>query len=338
LREAGATVQIIEANAQIGGRIRAIADPISKRPIADLGPTWIWPKYQPVVERWLGKLGVSTFEQYNEGNAVILGHGPTPLLQPLPSQDGMVRIGDGPTALIEALANKIGRKNIRTSAPVTEVSEDGPNHMAVHLNSGEIIHAKKVIISTPLRVAATTIKLPWASQTLSTAMQATPTWMSTHAKVVAVYDRPFWRDAGLSGRIMSRMGPLGEAHDHTGITGSPASIFGFVSWSPEQRKNDPEGLKQAILGQLSECFGEAGARPVKLVIQDWATNPRIGTDLDLTQAADHPGVGPAVLRQAHLNGRVRFAVSEVSERSPGLIEGALDIGERVASDILKARL
>jgi monoamine oxidase len=334
LREAGSRIQLIEAGTQIGGRIRSLSDPISKHAIADLGPTWVWPKYQPVAARWLDKLGVATFEQFNEGDAVIIGYGPTPLRQPLPGQDGMVRIVGGPTALIETLANRVDKANIRTSTPVAGVSEDGPKHMAVRLGSGEIIRAQKVIVSVPLRVAATTMNFPWASQALIDTMRGTPTWMSTHAKAVALYERPFWRDAGLSGRIASRIGPLVEAHDHTGIKGTPAAIFGFVGWLPDLRRKDPEGLRIAILNQFSECFGKAGARPLELVVQDWAMNPHISTELDVSQPADHPAVGPPILMQPHLDGRVRFAVSEVSDLSPGLIEGALAIGEQVALEFL----
>ena len=70
-----------------------------------------------------------------------------------------------------------------------------------------------------------------------------------------------------------------------------------------------------------------------LVVQDWAANPNIVTDLDLSAPANHPDIGPAILRQAHLGGRVRFAVSETSEISPGLIEGALAAGEKAAKDV-----
>ncbi|MGB8623672.1 MAG: amine oxidase, partial [Paracoccaceae bacterium] len=59
-------------------------------------------------------------------------------------------------------------------------------------------------------------------------------------------------------------------------------------------------------------------------------------DLDISQPSDHPDVGPPILRQPHLDGRIRFAVSEASKLSPGLIEGALSIGERVASELLGA--
>jgi len=338
LREAGADVQLLEADMQVGGRICALRDPAGNRTLADLGPTWVWPKYQPIVAQWLDTLGIGTFEQYNRGDAVILGYGPAPRRQPLPSQDGMVRIIGGPTSLIDALTDRLGTANIRTSATVTGIFEDGPRHMAVRLSSGETVRAQNVIVSVPLRIAATTMQLPWAPKALIDAMQRTPTWMSTHAKAVAVYERPFWRDSGLSGRIASRIGPLAEAHDHSGIDGTPAAIFGFVGWQPERRRSEPEALRQAILDQLSESFGEGAAQPLQLVVQDWAMNRRIVTDLDLTHPANHPDVGPRKLRQPCLDDRIRFAVSEVSDLSPGLIEGALAIGERVAAELLETRL
>lgn len=334
LEKAGADVQLIEADAQIGGRIRCHRDPDTNEYLADLGPTWVWPKYQPVVAKWTEKLGLETFEQFNDGDAVILGYGPTPLRQPLPGQDGMARIVGGPTAFIDALSKGITASTIRTSTPVSGIYEDGSERLSIHLRSGEVITAERVLISIPLRVGAANLEMPWAPQALLDAMQRTPTWMSTHAKAVALYDRPFWRDAGLAGRIASRTGPLVEAHDHSGADGSPAAIFGFVGWPPHDRQKDPEGLKRAILTQFIECFGPPAADPIDLVVQDWATNRNIVTDRDLSQPANHPHVGPDILRQAHLGGRVRFAVSEVSKLSPGLIEGALAAGEQAARGVL----
>ena len=333
LRESGADVLVIEAEAQIGGRIQALLDPDNSQYLADLGPTWVWPKYQPVVDKWIKSLGLETYEQFNDGDAVILGYGPVPLRQPLPGQEGMVRIVAGPSAFIETLSKGIDAASIRTSTPVIGVREDGSERVSVFLASGEIVTAERVLISIPLRVAAVNLEMPWAPQALIDAMRRTPTWMSTHAKAIALYDRPFWRDARLAGRIASRTGPLLEAHDHSGANGSPAAIFGFVGWPPEIRKQDPERLRRAILNQLAECFGPSAADPIDLVVQDWATNRNIVTDIDLSQPPTHPEVGPDILRQAHLGGRVRFAVSEVSEVSPGLIEGALAAGERVAREV-----
>ncbi len=334
LVEAGAGVSVVEADAHLGGRIRSLRDPLSHRALADLGPTWVWPKYQPVVARWLTKLGLETFAQFNEGNAVITGYGPAPLYQPLPGQDGMVRIVGGPVSMIDELARRVGSANITTHTPVTGIFEAGSEHLAVHLDSGEIITTQRVIVSVPLRVALATLQLPWLSESLRSAMRGTPTWMASQAKAVALFERPFWREAGLSGRVASRSGPLVEVHDHSAIDNQPAALFGFIGWTPEQRRRDPAGLRKAILAQLVECFGDKAAQPLELVIKDWAINPRIVTDLDLAQAGAHPDVGPAVLRQPQLDGRLRFAVSEASNLSPGLIEGALAAGEMAAQGML----
>jgi monoamine oxidase len=334
LREAVADVQLVEAGPQVGGRIRAFRGPGNTSVLGDLGPTWVWPKYQPVVARWVASLGLETFEQFNEGDAVIQGYAPTALRQPLPGQDGMVRIVGGPSAIVDQLAERIDPATLRTSTPVTGLFEDGSQGVIVRLGAGEVITARRVVLSIPLRVAATTLQMPWATRELAELLRRTPTWMSTHAKAVALYDRPFWRQAGLSGRIASRAGPLLEAHDHSGKDGFPAAIFGFVGWPPNVRQREPDGLKRAILDQLSECLGPSAANPDDLIVQDWATNPHIVTDLDISEPADHPGIGPAVLRQPHLGGRIRFAVSEASEVSPGLIEGALAAGERAARELI----
>ena len=84
LSGAGADVRLIEADKRIGGRIRALREPETENALADLGPTWVWPRYQPIAERWIRSLGLQTFPQFNDGDAVILGYGPAPIRQPLP--------------------------------------------------------------------------------------------------------------------------------------------------------------------------------------------------------------------------------------------------------------
>ena len=96
--QSGVRVVVLEAADRIGGRIHAIFDNVG-RPIADLGPTWVWPPYQPVVARWLKELELTTFDQFNTGDSVIEGYGPELQRQPLPGQHGMLRISGGPLCL-----------------------------------------------------------------------------------------------------------------------------------------------------------------------------------------------------------------------------------------------
>ena len=92
----------------------------------------------------------------------------------------------------------------------------------------ETVMAAHVMSALPPRLMADSIALTPAMDAATVAMwRATPTWMAPHAKVFAVYDRPFWRDAGLSGMAQSLVGPLVEIHDATTASGR-AALFGFV--------------------------------------------------------------------------------------------------------------
>jgi monoamine oxidase len=329
LHAAGRQVIVIEASERIGGRIHAVRD-TSGRAIADLGPTWVWPPHQPVVQHWLAQLGLQTFAQFNTGDAVIEGYHPTPQRAPLPGQHGMARIAGGPSAMIAAMASGLPAQALHLNRQITGIMDKGDSLVLTDAQ-GHSLAAGQVILSVPLRVAAQTITLPDAPSALIAAMQATPTWMAAQAKAVIRYDRAFWREQGLSGRIASRTGPLTEVHDHVSRDGA-AALFGFVGWPPAMR--DPDKLHQAIREQLIRCLGPDAAHPLQITVQDWARDPLVCTGTDRDGAGAHPDIGPAILRHAHLGGRLHIAVSETSTRSPGLIEGALDAGQTTARRLL----
>jgi monoamine oxidase len=322
--EGGASVAVLDGAARIGGRIHGVHGD-DGRVLADLGPSWVWPPHQPVIARWMGALGVAGFAQYNDGDALLDGYGGGIARQPLPGQHGMARIEGGPTALVTAMARGLPDGALRLGAPVRSIEAPGDGPLIVTAG-GARLAARRVILTAPLRVAAATIALPEAPRALTDLMADMPTWMAAQAKAAILYNAPFWRAQGLSGRIASRTGPLVEVHDHCAADGS-AALFGFVGWPPEAR--DPTTLRVAILAQLARCFGPGAPAPRDLVVHDWARDPLICAPRDLGAAA-HPEIGPKALRQAHLGGRLLLAASETSDLSPGLIEGALAAGERAA--------
>ncbi len=334
LTESGRTVTVLEGSRYAGGRIRTVTDIATGRALADLGPTWVWPTYQPVVAAWLHRLRIATFPQYDDGDGILDGWGAGVERHLIPGQAGIARVVGGPGALIAALAARLPEGTVSTGRPVARVEEHDGATIGVGLASGETLRARFVILAVPLRVAASTVALPGLDPALMSAMRRTPTWMSSQAKAVALYDRPFWRAAGLSGRIASRNGPLGEAHDHTPHDEGVGAIFGFVGWSPSQRRADPPGLQRAIVAQLGRCLGPQGERPTALHIQDWATSPFVATAADIDELPEHPAVGPTILRTPQFDGRLLLAASETSHVSPGLIEGALAAGERAAQQVL----
>lgn len=335
LQDAGCSVRILEAYKRHGGRIQSIVDPDTRAFVADLGPTWVWPAYQPTVRGWLEKLELDTFPQYDAGQAISdRGPGEAPQVGFMPGQEGIARIVGGSQAVVDALLDRLSDHMVVTDSPVGVIDTSGDGVSTTCLDGTSFV-ADCVLVTAAPRVALRTID--WQNAlpaSLAKAMRAMPTWMAPHAKAVALYAEPFWRANGLSGRIASRVGPLVEAHDHCGPDGSPAALFGFIGWPYEVRRQAAATLEGEIRNQLKRCFGADMPEPTRVHIEDWSQNRYTATPDDLNGAMHHPSVGPDVLRQPHCNGKVWFAGAENALQSPGLIEGAFDAAERAVSNIV----
>ncbi len=329
LADAGKTCRVLEAHGKPGGRIRSVFDDAGF--VADLGPSWVWPAFQPVISRWLARLELSTVPQFDTGPAILdFGPGQPAQAAPLPGQEGNERVVGGSEALVRALVSRVPEGAVLTSMPVSavKVSGDGVTVSAV----GAAFAADQIIIAVPPRMAVAAIDWNEALPAgLLRALAALPTWMAPHAKVAVVYERAFWREAGLSGRLASRAGPIVEAHDHCGPGGTPAALWGFIGLSPEARRALGDGLDGQIRAQLKRCFGENAPNPLAVHVEDWATNRFIAAPDDLTGPMAHPQPGPEEVRGLYLEGRLSFAGAETARQSPGLIEGAFDAAERAVA-------
>jgi monoamine oxidase len=339
LTEAGLDVIVLEAAGQAGGRIRSLPDPVTGSSLSDLGPTWVWPEFQPVATEWLGRLGLTTFAQFDDGDGILeYSHERPATRQIIPGQYGIRRIVGGTGEIIDRLCAGLPNGAVRTATPVTKIAENGDAIEIFTSNpASPKLRAAGVVVATPLRIAEQSIAwFPPLDADLAAAMRATPTWMAAQAKAVAVYDRSFWRSGGLSGRIASQVGPLVEAHDHSGPEGTPAALFGFVGWPHSDRNRLGAKLEDQIIEQLGRCLGPEAWQPIKFHIEDWAENAFICAPMDLRESPSHPDVAPKILRRSHGDGRIYFAVAETSTRSPGLIEGALDAAQSAASKFLES--
>ncbi len=340
LQAAGLKIIVLEASEQIGGRICSIADQSLSHYRADLGPTWIWPKYQPAIEPWLKRLKIQTFDQYETGDAILDLQADGPVhRRHLPGQDGIARISGGPQSLIDKLSLKLEAGAIRTAHRVTKIEPDETGLKLTALvkdpNKQLSLRARRVVVSAPLRIARQNID--WSEQLsvdVLEKMNDTPTWMAKQAKAVAIYDQAFWRQAGLSGRVASQAGPLTEIHDHCSTDGSSAALFGFIGWTHQIRRSREHELKNLIKDQLVRCFGDQAGRYSALHIKDWAASNTICSKQDLTSPPAHPEIISDRLRASHFDGRLFFCVSETSTVSPGLIEGAFTAAQSTATRLI----
>jgi monoamine oxidase len=333
LREQGRNVNIIEARASAGGRVRSVFDPDTGEFLADLGPSWVWPAFQPIIGKWLDKLDLQVFPQFESGEAIVdFGPDQAPKSGFLPNQQGNARVVHGSQALVGALLDRLPEDSIYfgTPAQTVSISENG-----IAISSEDLTFtANQAVIAVPPRVALKTIRWNQALPTgLHEALHASPTWMAPHAKFVVFYETAFWRKQNLSGRIVSRSGPIAECHDHCSPDESIAALWGFLGWPYTTRIDMAGELETQIRLQLRRCFGPHSPEPI--CIEEWSQDPYVATADDLNGEMNHPSIGPDILRQVHFNGLVTFAGSETAEKSPGLIEGAFNAAERVVHEIIQ---
>lgn len=334
LKQAGLAVTVLEANDTVGGRIKP-AGAVSGH--QDLGPTWVWPYAQPVVTDWIEALGLRLFQQFDSGNG-LLDRNPheSATQQLLPSPHGSERIEGGTHALIRSLEHQL-EGHVHCQQAVNKCRYIDQHWQLTVATSEQLktLTTDRLIIATPPRLAAEL--LTTESESLSSVLpilQASETWMAPHAKVVIFYEKAFWREAGLSGRIASQVGPLVEVHDHSGPDGTPAALFGFSGVPAATRAQAGEQFIDAIKVQMQRCFGEHAPAPTKILVKDWAFEPFTTTEADRNGSGAHPPVLDAEVRQPHCNDSLWFAGAETSQVSAGLIEGALARADDVAQHII----
>lgn len=336
LHEAGRSVCVLEARERPGGRIRSVFDERG-RYLADLGPTWIWPAYQPVITRWIDRLGLSVFSQFDNGDAILdYGVDQSPQRTFVPGQVGTMRVVGGSQAIVDALAGRLPGGTVRTGRRARWI-EAGPEEITVGTGTETPLRGRHLIVALPPRIALNTVNWqPELPRELRYALTTSPTWMAPHAKVAVLYEKAFWRESGLSGRIASRAGPVVECHDHCNGDGTMPALWGFIGWPHDMRVKLGDKLENEVRTQLKRCFGAGSPDPTAIHIEDWSQDPFVTSRDDLVEPLAHPSAGPAALRKLYFEGRISFAGSETAEQSPGLIEGAFDAAERAVSSILGA--
>ena len=134
---------------------------------------------------------------------------------------------DGGSQQISILAAKKLGQRVVLRAPVQRI-ESGKDDVTVFAPALEV-SARRVVVTAPPVLAGKidySPALPSAKAKLLKAI--TP---GTLLKLEAIYDRPFWRDQGLSGQAVSPVNPANTTFDNTPPQGSPGIMFGFVGGS-----------------------------------------------------------------------------------------------------------
>src|SRR3954462_5458254 len=137
--------------------------------------------------------------------------------------------------------------------PVRAIAQDG-GHVTVKTRTLEV-RAKRVIVAVPPTLAARISyhpRLPFQRDQLT---QRLP--QGTLIKATAVYDEPFWRDAGLNGSAISYEGPANTTFDDSPPDGSKGVVFGFIGGNEARNfaAMSEADRRAAVLRNFTKYFG-----------------------------------------------------------------------------------
>ncbi|MXN66103.1 NAD(P)-binding protein [Stappia sp. GBMRC 2046] len=332
LDAAGHSYLLVEARDRFGGRILTHApDGLAQGKGYDLGPTWFWP-HQPRILGLTGQLGLRVFEQHSAGLLVLEeADGSVRRDLDFSTMQGSLRLDGGIGRLIEKIAGGLPEDRLALKTRLSDVVR-GTSKLIVKLDRGEgrvdTVECSRIVLCIPPRLIPQVISFePALDPGVLAAMDAIPTWMAGHAKLVALYDRPFWKEAGLSGDGISRRGPLVEIHDASPPEGGPHALFGFLGIPAAMRNLPAEEIKEASRVQLERMFGPAAGQPIGIMLKDWAYDPLTATQADRQPLFEHPSYGlPEPLRKIW-GGELMIASSEAAREHGGYLEGALEAAE-----------
>jgi len=340
LHRAGIDFIVLEARDRLGGRIVTVDERgAPSQDGFDLGPSWFWPRMQPAIAALIADLGLAAFPQASDGDVIVermSREGPH-RFRGDEQEPQSFRLVGGTGALIDTLVRDLPVDRVRVGAMVTAMTltADGVA-LTIASSDGEsteTLEAAHVIAALPPRLLAARVTFDPAldARTLRR-WRETPTWMAPHAKFFAIYDRAFWREAGLSGTAQSMVGPMPEMHDATTASGMPA-LFGFLGVGADQRATlGVDAITQACVAQLVRLFGADAAHPRATLLKDWAADTLTATPDDRV-AGGHPVVDPTPWVTGPWQARLALGGSETSRSEPGYLAGAVTASARAVDDI-----
>ncbi|MGK5445974.1 flavin monoamine oxidase family protein [Streptomyces radiopugnans] len=200
----------------------------------------------------------------------------------------------------------------------------------------------RVTVETGQHTIETRYVIVTASPTHRSTIEFTPALPGRHyglsrswrlgalSKAFAAYDRPFWRDEGLSGEGMSDDETVFLTFDVSPDADGPGILMvfcdarGFDAYDKDERR-------RRVVRHLIHLYGEPAGRTIDYTDFSW------GNDA-FAPGGPNPAVGPKTwttfgpfLREPV--GRVHWAGSETADETSGSMNGAILSGQRAATEV-----
>ena len=157
-----------------------------------------------------------------------------------------------------------------------------------------------------------------------------------YEKVALRFDRPFWRDTGLSHLVLFPRDPVEPAlwvFDLDAFGAGPVLVCHvFHTAARHVLDGSPGDAADWVLGMLAEAIGRPCPEPTDVAVTSWANDPYAGG----AYAHVPPGASPSDLDLLGepIGGRLLFAGEHTQSARTGYADGAMTSGIREAERLL----
>jgi monoamine oxidase len=240
------------------------------------------------------------------------------------------RIQGGSQRIAEGIAAELGDA-VRLGAVVEGIRVDG-GAVQVEVRGSEGVRARRVIVAVPAPLRNRIAFEPALPEGSAAVAGATP--FGRLIKCAAVYERPFWREAGLSGEALSDIGPTTLTFDNSPPDGKPGVMLGFVGGADAETHValSDEERRERVLECFARLFGDEALAPRQYVEQDWGAEEWSGGGPTfILPPGAWASAGPGLREPV---GPIHWAGSETATQWAGFMDGAVRSGERAAAEVL----
>jgi len=249
------------------------------------------------------------------------------------------RFQGGSQRLALLMADQLGTDRVRLAAPVRRIEHD-EGGVVLHADGsggragGLTVSARRVIVAVPPTLAGRIAYDPPLPARRDQLAQRMP--QGTVIKTMAIYERPFWREAGLSGQAATDGGPARVVFDNSPPDGSPGVLLGFLEGRLARQWGAREAgeRRAAILAGHARLFGPRAAEPERFIERVWAEEEWTrGCYGCLMTTGGWTEYGRALREPI---GPIHWAGAETATVWNGYMDGAVRSGERAADEVLTA--
>ena len=231
-----------------------------------------------------------------------------------------IRCVEGSATVVLRMAAELGER-VQVNQPVTRIDIER-RKVRVTVSGGEVFQAEAVVCTIPVGPLRDVEIVGLSPERLSSLRRMRH---ALAAKIVAVYQRSFWRELGANG-LSEGEGVFGSTWPQIeGVLSMlvpPERLSFYLATAPESRR----GL---IIDQLVRMFGREAKSPVAYFTRDWGVDPYTKGYITSWAPGDVLAVGPL-----HGKHEPPFFVAGSDHWVAGYMEGAVRTGRAAAAAAL----